>query len=87
MRIKVSNATKREFKQNKDYYKKQGIKSSIGLQKYKNVLRKIKRAQNVTERNAVKEAYNLEAEKFEAIGYSSQDFLEFLKKSKNITKK
>lgn len=87
MRVKVSNATKREFKKNKEYYKSQGIKSSIGLQKYKNELRKIKRVQNKNEREAIKEAYNLESEKFEAIGYSSHDFLDFLKKIQKYNEK
>ena len=77
MRIKVRQSTKREFKENKEYYREQGIKSSIGLQKYKNELTKIKREQRANERAAIREAFARDAEKLETIGYTEEDFIEY----------
>lgn len=74
-RVKVSKTTKEEFKKNKEIYRSQGIKSSIGLQKHKNQkVRKVKAARSAM-RESIREAFKSN-EKYSILGYDAEDFIE-----------
>lgn len=87
MRVKVSKATKREFKQNKEYYQEQGIRSSIALQRQKNLLTTIKRKQRATERSAIKAAYERDADYLQELGYTVKDFIELYNYIQNFNER
>lgn len=73
--VRVTSATKREFYQNREFYKSQGIKSAQRLQEQKNIQTKIKRAETLTKRKAIKAAYELDKDKYEQLGYKLEQFI------------
>lgn len=78
--VVVTSATKREFYQNIDYYKNQGIKSAQRLQEQKNIQSRIKRSQSLTRREAIREAYKKDIEKYNVLGYTLETFVKLDKK-------
>lgn len=73
--IYVSAKTREEFKQNKEQYKNEGIRSSYTLQKQKNIATKALKIERETKRQQIREAYNLEKDKFQKMGYNVDYFL------------
>ena len=73
--VRVTSATKREFYQNREFYKSQGIKSAQRLQEQKNIQSKIKRAETLTKRKAIKAAYELDKDKYVQLGYTLEQFI------------
>ena len=78
--IYVSAATKEDFKNNKNDFKNEGIKSAYSLQKQKNIATKALKIEREAKRDAIRKAYGKDASKFTEIGYSVDDFLEAFQK-------
>lgn len=85
--VYVSAKTKLEFKKDKEQFKKEGIRSAYSLQKQKNILSKMEAIEKAERRQAVIEAYNLEAKKFKAQGYNIDKFLDAFEQIEKQNKK
>lgn len=85
--IYVSAKTREEFKRNKEQYKSEGIKSSYSLQKQKNLSTKMLKIERETRRQEIREAYNLEKNKFQNMGYDVDYFLKSFQKIEEYNQK
>ena len=78
--IYVSGATKEDFKNNKNDFKHEGIKSAYSLQKQKNIATKALKIEREAKREEIRKAYIKDVSKFTEIGYSVDDFLDAFQK-------
>lgn len=85
--VYVSAKTREEFKQNKEQYKNEGIRSSYSLQKQKNIATKALKIERETRRQAIRDAYNLERDKFQKMGYNVDYFLKSFQKIEEYNQK
>lgn len=84
--VYISATTKKEFYQNKDFYKSEGIKSPYSLQIEKDTSARIARAQAQTERKAISEAYKLEPKRFEEVNLSEKELQQINKAMRDYNK-
>lgn len=84
--VYISASTKKEFYKNKDFYKSEGIKSAYSLQIEKDTSARIARAQALTERKAIKEAYNLEPKRFEEVNITEKELQQINKAIREYNK-
>lgn len=84
--VYVSAATKKEFKENKSTYKKEGVNSPYSLQVQKDLNARIARSQAQAERKAIKEAFNKEPERFEEVNLSLKTLLAINKELRKYNK-
>ena len=85
--IYVSAATREEFKNNKNDFKLEGIKSAYSLQQQKNIATKALKIEREAKREAIRKAYIKDVSKFTEIGYSVDDFLEAFQKIEEYNQK
>lgn len=85
--VYVSAATKNEFKNNKQEFKEEGIKSAYSLQKQKNIATQARKISRAARRDVIKKAYELDKEKFSAIGYDVKFFLNQFQKIEEYNEK
>lgn len=85
--VYVSAKTREEFRKNKEQYKEEGIKSSYSLQKQKNIATKALKIERETRRQQIREAYNLEKNKFQQMGYDVDYFLKSFQKIEEYNQK
>lgn len=78
--IYVSAKTKQEFKNNKNDFKLEGIKSAYSLQKQKNIATKALKIERKAKREEIRKSYGKDASKFTEIGYSVDVFLDAFQK-------
>ena len=83
----VSGATREEFKNNKNEFKLEGIKSAYSLQKQKNIATKALKIEREAKREAIRKAYGKDASKFTEIGYSVDVFLDAFQKIEEYNQK
>lgn len=83
----VSAATREEFKNNKNDFKLEGIKSAYSLQKQKNIATKALKIEREEKREVIRKAYGKDESKFSAIGYSVDDFLDAFQKIEDYNQK
>ena len=84
--IYISAATKKEFYKNKELFKSEGIKSPYSLQIEKDTSARIARAQAMTERKAIREAYRLEPKRFEEVNLSEKELQQINKSIRDYNK-
>lgn len=84
--VYISATTKREFFKNKDFYKSEGIKSPYSLQIEKDTSARIARAQAMTERKAIAEAYKLETKRFEEVNLTEKELQQINKAIRNYNR-
>ena len=85
--IYVSAATREEFKNNKNDFKLEGIKSAYSLQQQKNIATKALKIEREAKRALIRKAYSKDESKFAEIGYSVDDFLEAFQKIEEYNQK
>lgn len=85
--IYVTAKTKEEFKNNKNDFNLEGIKSAYSLQKQKNIATKALKIEREAKRDAIRKAYGKDASKFSEIGYSVEVFLEAFQKIEDYNQK
>lgn len=78
--VRISAETKREFYSNQKTYKEEGIKSAYALQNQKNRDAILKRAATRQARQAIENAYYNEINKWDAFGYTLEEFKEYYQK-------
>lgn len=83
----VSAATREEFKNNKNEFKVEGIKSAYSLQQQKNIATKALKIEREAKREEIRKAYLKDASKFTEIGYSVDDFLDAFQKIEEYNQK
>lgn len=83
----VSAATREEFKNNKNEFMLEGIKSSYSLQQQKNIATKTLKIERETKRDLIRKAYVKDVSKFTEIGYSVDDFLDAFQKIEDYNQK
>ena len=85
--IYVTAKTKEEFKNNKNDFNLEGIKSAYSLQKQKNIATKALKIEREAKREAIRKAYGKDASKFNEIGYSVEVFLDAFQKIEEYNQK
>lgn len=85
--IYVTAKTKDEFKNNKNDFMSEGIKSAYSLQKQKNIATKALKIEREAKRDAIRKAYEKDASKFTEIGYSVEVFLDSFQKIEEYNQK
>ena len=83
----VSSKTREEFKNNKNEFNNEGIKSAYSLQKQKNIATKALKIEREAKRELIRKSYLKDASKFTEIGYSVDDFLEAFQKIEEYNQK
>lgn len=78
--VRISAKTKRDFYTNQNTYKEEGIKSAYALQKQKNRDAILKRAATRQARQAIENAYYNEINKWDAFGYTLEEFKDYYQK-------
>lgn len=78
--VRISAKTKLDFYTNQNKYKEEGIKSAYALQKQKNRDAILKRAATRQARQAIEKAYYNEINKWDAFGYTLEEFKEYYQK-------
>lgn len=78
--VVISAATKREFYSNQKSYKEEGIKSAYALQIQKNRDAILKRAATRAAKKAIEKAYYNEINKWDAFGYTLEEFQKYYQK-------
>lgn len=78
--VRISSETKREFYSNQKSYKEEGIKSAYALQNQKNRDAILKRAATREAKKIIANAYYNEINKWDAFGYTLEEFEEYYKK-------
>lgn len=85
--VLISAATKREFYSNKKSYKEDGIRSAYALQIQKNRDAILKRAATRQARKAIEKAYYNEINKWDAFGYTLEEFEKYYQKIREWNEK
>ena len=85
--IYVSAKTRKEFKENKQQYLEEGIRSSYTLQKQKNITTKMLKIERESRRESIRKAYNLEKDKLQNMGYNVDYFLKAFQKIEEYNQK
>ena len=84
--VYISASTKKEFYKNKELFKSEGIKSPYSLQIEKDTSARIARAQAMTERKAIREAYKLEPKRFEEVNLTEKELQQINKAIRDYNK-
>lgn len=85
--VRISAATKREFYSNQNIYKEEGIRSAYTLQMQKNRDARLKRAATHAAKTAIEKAYYNEIYKWDALGYTLEEFEDYYQKIINWNEK
>lgn len=85
--IYVPASTREEFKNNKNEFMFEGIKSAYSLQIQKNIATKALKLERETKRELIRKAYGKDASKFTEIGYSVDAFLDAFQKIEEYNQK
>lgn len=84
--VYISATTKKEFYKNKELFKSEGIKSPYRLQIEKDTTARIARAQAMTERKAIREAYKLEPKRFDEVNLTEKELQQINKAMREYNK-